>query len=123
MAVGLFFVMVGCGPASVTVTLSPQGSSTQTGKAVVTEKSASTIEVVIDITPSSAGVPQPAHIHVGTACTAAGAVLTGGSLTSVNSSGKRTTTLNLKFSEVKGKVINVHVSDPDPTVVACGVIP
>ena len=103
---------------ALTVVLGPGRDGRQTGTAVLTPQGEKT-QVVINIQPGPAGVPQPAHIHVGS-CPGVGAityplhnVVDGTSTTIVNDS--------LQDLLKGGYAINVHKSTSDlGAYVSCG---
>ena len=88
----------------------PGRDGTQAGK-VHTEVMGAMTKVTLDMTPGTAGSPQPAHIHVGT-CPGVGAVKY--PLTSVVN-GKSETIVNTTMAELASTQysINVHLSVPD----------
>jgi len=106
-------------PESIIVELKSQNNSGQTGKATLTDMDGKT-KVVINIPAGTAGVPQPAHIHVG-ACPAVGAVKY--PLSNVVN-GKSETVLDVSFSTLTKELplgINVHKSGAEAKIyVACG---
>lgn len=106
-------------PKSVTVTLSAQNNSGESGTATLKEESGK-VKVMLDLTGASAGVMQPAHVHMGS-CANLGAVkypLT------FPTNGKSETVLDVKWADLKAGLplaINVHKSPAEATVyVACG---
>lgn len=103
---------------SVTVTLGPGRDGSQPGTAVLTPQGDKT-QVVINVQPGPPGVPQPAHIHVGT-CPGVGAVKY--PLTNVVD-GKSTTIVDDSLQDLLkgGYAINVHKSVSEIGIfVACG---
>jgi hypothetical protein len=101
---------------SVTIVLSPQNNSGQTGTAVLTSEGAGT-RVVINL--SNAPGPHPAHIHDGS-CPNPGAVVF--PLTSVTN-GRSDTLVAASLSELlrAPHAINVHKSPQEiPVYTACG---
>ena len=107
------------GDKPVTVQLSAQNNSGETGTATLTPQGNKT-QVELQITGGPKDVAQPAHIHAG-------------SCTQLNpapkyplqnvSDGKSTTTLDVPLSQIMsgGGAINVHKSAQDlKTYVACG---
>ena len=103
----------------VTVNLSAQNASGESGTATLTPQGDKT-QVVIKLTGAPSGTPQPAHIHDGSCAkldpkprVPLQNVVDGGS----------TTTLDMKLGDImsKGGAINVHKSAADvKTYVACG---
>lgn len=106
---------------SVTVNLSAQNTSGQTGTATLKEQNGKTL-VMIKLVGAPA-TAQPAHIHLG-ACPDPGAVKY--PLQNVVN-GESTTTLDVSLKEIKDlgdAAINVHKSAADiKTYVACGNLP
>ena len=102
-----------------TIALPEQNDSGESGSAVLTEKDGK-VTVSLDMTGFPAGVPQPAHIHVGS-CPDVGAVAY--PLTNVVD-GKSETVLDTTFAKLDAKeplAINVHKSVPESKVyVSCG---
>src|SRR5688500_1888894 len=101
---------------SVTVNLTAQNNSGQTGTAVLTSEGAGTKVV---ITLSNAPGPHPAHIHSG-ACPAPGAVVF--PLTSV-ANGRSETTVAASIADIlrAPHAINVHKSPQEiPVYTSCG---
>ncbi len=102
-----------------TIALGEQNDSGESGSAVLTEKDGK-VTVSLDMTGAPAGVPQPAHIHVGS-CPDVGAVAY--PLTNVVD-GKSVTVLDTTFALLDAKeplAINVHKSVPETKVyVSCG---
>jgi hypothetical protein len=104
----------------VSITLGAGRDASQTGKADLIPQGDKT-QVVINIQPGAAGVPQPAHIHVG-ACPGVGAVKY--PLSNVVD-GKSTTVVDAALPDLLkgGYAINVHRSAQEAGVyVACGAI-
>ncbi|EKD46816.1 MAG: hypothetical protein ACD_67C00056G0006 [uncultured bacterium] len=104
---------------TITVALSAQNNSNESGTATLTDADGKT-KVTIALTGAPAGITQPAHIHTGT-CAVIGAVAY--PLTfPVN--GKSETVLNVTIDELLKKLplaINVHKSASEASVyVACG---
>ena len=60
-------------PTTLQITLAEQNKSGQNGQAVITEIGTSTLKVIVNLTGKPSGVPQPAHIHIGS-CPNPGAV-------------------------------------------------
>lgn len=101
---------------SVTIALSPQNNSGQTGTAVLTSEGAGT-KVVINL--SNAPGPHPAHIHSGS-CPTPGAVVY--PLTSVTN-GRSETVVAASIADIlrAPHAINVHKSPQEiPVYTACG---
>lgn len=106
---------------SITVNLGPGRDASQTGTAVLAARGNQT-EVVVNIQPGAAGVPQPAHIHEGL-CPNVGAVRF--PLTNVID-GRSTTMVNAPLGDLlTGNLsINIHRSQQEAGVyVSCGNIP
>lgn len=104
---------------TITITLSSQNNSGESGTATLTDVNGKT-GVVLALTGAPSGVTQPAHIHTGS-CAAIGGVVY--PLTfPVN--GKSETTLNVTIDELLKKLplaLNVHKSAAEANVyVACG---
>ncbi len=103
----------------VTVTLGAQNASGQEGKATLVETDGKT-KVTIAIGSGTAGIAQPAHIHVGS-CPAPGAVKY--PLTNVVD-GRSETVLDVSLETLTKELplaINVHKSKDDAkTYVSCG---
>jgi len=103
----------------VTVNLSPQNASGESGTATLTPQGDKT-QVVIKLTGAPSGTQQPAHIHDGTCATLDPKPRI--PLQNVVG-GNSTTTLDMKLGDIvsKGGAINVHKSGADvKTYVACG---
>ncbi|MCH7593777.1 MAG: hypothetical protein IIB27_04640 [Chloroflexi bacterium] len=107
--------------ASIIVPLGALNDSGQSGVAVLMDKG-DTIEIVIDISPGAADVPQPIHIHAGSCDTlgdvafALSNVVNGRSVTNVKASLAEITT--------GGFTINGHKSGDEIGVyIACGDVP
>jgi len=103
----------------VTVNLSAQNGSGESGTATLTPQGDKT-QVVIKLTGAPDGVQQPAHIHDGSC-----AKLDPKPRVPLQNvvGGNSTTTLDMKLGDVMGKggAINVHKSAADvKTYVACG---
>jgi len=101
---------------SVTIALSPQNNSGQSGTAVLTSEGAGT-KVVINL--SSAPGPHPAHIHSGS-CPTPGAVVY--PLTSVTN-GRSETVVAASIADIlrAPHAINVHKSPQEiPVYTSCG---
>ena len=106
------------GDESLTVQLSEQNGSGESGTATFTADGART-RVVIDIS-NGTSTPQPAHVHEGSC-----ADLNPQPAYPLESvvDGKSTSTVSATLDELKGKAyaVNVHKSDADlQTYVACG---
>jgi hypothetical protein len=110
-------VQTGLGP--VTFNLSAQNSSGMSGKATVIEVDGRA-QVKVELSGTPLGLPQPAHVHVGS-CAGIGAVKY--PLSNVVS-GNSTTVLSVSMADLKAGLplaINVHKSIAEPGVyVACG---
>lgn len=106
-------------PRTATVALSAQNKSNQSGAATLKEMEGKVL-VTLSVTPGAKGVPQPAHIHLGS-CPTPGDVKY--PLTSVID-GMSETTVNVTYDELmKGGLmaINIHKSQPQvKTYVVCG---
>lgn len=103
----------------VTVNLSAQNASGESGTATLTPQGDKT-QVTIKLTGAPEGVQQPAHIHDGTCATLDPKPRI--PLQNVVG-GTSTTTLDMKLSDIMSKrgAINVHKSASDlKTYVACG---
>jgi LPXTG-motif cell wall-anchored protein len=101
---------------SITINLSPQNNSGQTGTAVLTAEGAGTKVVV---TLSNAAGPHPAHIHSGS-CPTPGAVVF--PLTSVTN-GRSETTVAASIADIlkAPHAINIHKSPQEiPVYTSCG---
>lgn len=103
----------------VTVNLSAQNASGESGTATLTPQGDKT-QVVIKLTGAPDGVQQPAHIHDGSC-----AKLDPKPRVPLQNvvGGNSTTTLDMKLGDImsKGGAINVHKSAADvKTYVACG---
>lgn len=106
--------------ATVTIALTQQNNSGQSGTATLSVDGDQT-RVVIDLANSPAG-PQPAHIHTGTCATLGGVAFN----LEFPRDGKSTSTVNtpLRAIQTGGFAINVHKSPQEFSVyVACGDIP
>ena len=127
-SLGLTLVMVGllvAGGAGVadaaepiTVQLTPQNNSGESGTAVLTEVGTKT-KVVLNLKGAPAGVAQPVHVHKGT-CTKLDPKPAYG-LTTL-SGGKSETTIDVPIGDLrKGYAINGHKSAQEAsTYVFCG---
>jgi len=103
----------------VTVNISAQNASGESGTATLTPQGTKT-QVMIKLTGAPAGTQQPAHIHDGS-CASLDAKPRLPLQNVVD--GSSTTTLDMKLSDImsKGGAINVHKSTADlKTYVACG---
>ena len=117
------FALVAANPAlaqdkPVTVSLSAQNASGESGTATLTPQGDKT-QMVIKPTGAPAGVPQPAHIHDGN-CANLEPKPRIPLQTLVE--GTSTTTVDMKLADImsKGGAINVHKSTADlKTYVAC----
>lgn len=112
-------VGVQAGWEPITVNLSSQNSSGISGKAMVTEVDGRA-QVKIELTGALLGLPQPAHVHVGSCATIGGVKYP---LSNVLS-GKSTTVLSVSMADLKAGLplaVNVHKSVAESgTYVACG---
>lgn len=111
---------VAVGP--VTVQLTPQNNSSETGTATLTEAEGKT-KVVIAVKGQPAGVPQPVHVHKGT-CSQLDPKPAYGLATLTD--GKSETTIDASLASLQsgGFAINGHKSAADAkTYVFCGNIP
>lgn len=121
VAVGAgYYYLVGPGKTSgVTVTLSEQNTSGESGTARLEEVDGKVL-VTISVKGQPAGSVQPAHIHLG-ACPTPGAVVH--PLTSLQNS-TSVTTLDTTLAALKAKLplaINLHKSAAQSQVyIACG---
>jgi len=121
LAATVLLAAAGCGDDSVSVRLTEQGDSGQSGQATITAEGYRTT-VVIELSNQS-GVPQPSHIHQGT-CDDPNP-RPAFALNNV-AGGKATTTINasLALLQVTDYYVNVHKSESEiGIVVACGDIP
>ena len=93
--------------ADLNLTLGPGRDATQAGKVTIQDMGAS-VKVTLDMTPGTAGTPQPAHIHVGL-CPGVGAVKY--PLTNIVN-GKSETTIATSIAELGSTqyAINTHLS-------------
>jgi hypothetical protein len=121
-AVALTGIGLAQGAGPVTVPLTPQNSSGESGTATLTPAGDKTkVEVAISGAPS--GVPQPLHVHKGT-CAQLDPKPAYGLTTMTN--GKSVTTIDVPLSTLQsgGFAINGHKSAQDAkTYVFCGNIP
>lgn len=93
----------------ITVNLSAQNGSGQSGTATLVETNGKSVTVTFNLTGAPKDISQPAHIHMGT-CAKLGAIKY--PLTNVIN-GKSTTTLDVNFGQLKSDLplaINVHKS-------------
>ena len=107
--------------ASIIVPLDALNDSGQSGVAVLMGKG-DTVEIVVDISPGAADVPQPIHIHAGS-CDTLGDVAF--ALSNVVN-GRSVTTVEASLAEITtgGFTINGHKSgDEIGTYVTCGNVP
>jgi len=124
LAVGGLLAGIGLGYAAgpVTIQLTPQNNSGESGTAVLTEVGAKT-KVVVAVNGAPAGVGQPMHIHKGTCANLDPAPAFG--LTTLTD-GKSETTVDVPLTNLQqgGYAINGHKSAQDAkTYVFCGNIP
>ena len=124
LAVGGLLAGIGLGYAAgpVTIQLTPQNNSGESGTAVLTEVGAKT-KVVVAVNGAPAGVGQPMHIHKGTCANLDPAPAFG--LTTLTD-GKSETTVDIPLTNLQqgGYAINGHKSAQDAkTYVFCGNIP
>jgi hypothetical protein len=123
LAVGGLLAGIGLGYAAepITVTLTPQNNSGESGTAVLTDAGPKT-KVVVTINGAPAGVGQPLHIHKGTCAQLNPSPAFG--LTTL-SGGKSETTIDVPIGDLRrGYAINGHKSAQEATVyVFCGNIP
>jgi hypothetical protein len=121
---GLLVTGIGLADAAgpVTIQLTPQNNSGESGTAVLTEVGAKT-KVVVSINGAPAGAAQPLHVHKGTCAQLDPAPAFG--LTTL-SGGKSETTIDIPLTNLQqgGYAINGHKSAQDAkTYVFCGNIP
>lgn len=124
LAVGGLLAGIGLGYAAgpVTIQLTSQNNSGESGTAVLTEVGAKT-KVVVAVNGAPAGVGQPLHIHKGTCAQLDPAPAFG--LTTLTD-GKSETTVDIPLTNLQqgGYAINGHKSAQDAkTYVFCGNIP
>jgi hypothetical protein len=124
LAVGGLLAGIGLGYAAgpVTIQLTPQNNSGESGTATLTEVGAKT-KVVVAVNGAPAGVGQPMHIHKGTCAQLDPAPAFG--LTTLTN-GKSETTVDIPLTNLQqgGYAINGHKSAQDAkTYVFCGNIP
>jgi hypothetical protein len=120
----LFVAGIGVADAAgpVTVQLTPQNNSGESGTAILTEVGAKT-KVVVAINGAPAGVAQPLHVHKGT-CGNINPAPAFGLTTLAN--GKSETTIDIPLTQLQqgGYAINGHKSAQEAqTYVFCGNIP
>jgi Cu/Zn superoxide dismutase len=129
---GFVLVMAGMlgvtvtGPAEaagpVTVQLTPQSNSGESGTATLSEQGPKT-KVVVAVNGQPAGVPQPLHIHKGT-CVQLDPKPAYGLATLTNGKSETTVDVPLATLQAGGFAINGHKSAQDvKTYVLCGNIP
>lgn len=109
----------GDAPASVTLTMSPQNGSNESGTATLTQ-TGKDVQVAIDLQNAPAAA-QPAHIHPGTCAKLDPAPKY--PLSNVVNGKSMTTVKNAQLSDLAGGsfAINVHKSTDDlKTYVSCG---
>jgi hypothetical protein len=113
-------LFAGCGPQSVTKTMSAENSSGQDGTVTLTDKGSAGVEVVIAITANAAepGQPQLAHIHSGR-CPQVGAVTS--PLTNVVDGHSTTTVSGVTLAQLQdgNHAVNVHLASAPGTYVSC----
>ncbi len=106
---------------ALVIKLNEQNNSGQSGQAVITQVGSSTVKVIVNLTGKPSGVPQPAHIHLGS-CPNPGAVKY--PLTNVGNGASQTEIQGLTLQQLLGErplAINVHKSTTEASVyVACG---
>ena len=106
----------------VTVQLTPQSNSGESGSATLSEQGTKT-KVVVAVTGQPAGVPQPLHIHKGT-CAQLDPKPAYGLATLTNGKSETTVDVPLTTLQAGGFAINGHKSAQDvKTYVFCGSIP
>jgi hypothetical protein len=105
----------------ITVQLTPQNNSGESGTAVLTDAGPKT-KVVVEVKGAPAGVGQPLHVHKGTCAQLDPKPAYG--LTTL-SGGKSETTIDVPIGDLrKGYAINGHKSAQEAsTYVFCGNIP
>jgi hypothetical protein len=118
----LLFVLVAVpvSAADVTVQLSAQSSSGESGTATLSDMGANQTKVTLKLTGAPAGTPQPAHVHVGTCATLDPSPKY--PLKSVEN-GESETVLDVSLDTLTAGnlAINVHKSASEASVyVACG---
>lgn len=118
--------VAGAGPAEaagpVTVQLTPQNNSGESGSATLSEQGTKT-KVVVAVTGQPAGVAQPVHIHKGT-CAQLDPKPAYGLTTLTNGKSETTVDVPLTALQAGGFAINGHKSAQDvKTYVLCGNIP
>jgi len=106
----------------VTVQLTPQSNSSESGTATLSEQGKKT-KLVIAVTGQPAGVAQPLHIHKGT-CAQLDPKPAYGLTTLTNGKSETTVDVPLTTLQTGGYAINGHKSAKDvKTYVFCGNIP
>ena len=106
----------------VTVSLTPQNNSGESGTATLTEEGAKT-KVVITVTGAPPGVAQPLHVHKGT-CAKLDPKPAYGLTTMANGKSETTIDVPLRTLQTGGFAINGHKSAQEAsTYVFCGNIP
>jgi Cu/Zn superoxide dismutase len=106
----------------VTVQLTPQNNSGESGSATLSEQGTKT-KVVVSVTGQPAGVAQPVHIHKGT-CAQLDPKPAYGLTTLANGKSETTVDVPLTALQAGGFAINGHKSAQDVnTYVLCGNIP
>lgn len=108
--------------ASLTVPMSAQGLSSESGTAILTDKGNTVTEVRLALSGGSdIANPQQAHIHVGR-CGSNGAIF---APLNTLQGGQSTSTVNYSLSSLQGAkyYINVHNSADINNIMACGDIP
>jgi hypothetical protein len=126
LALAGILAIAGTGPAQaagpVTVPLTPQNSSGETGTATLTPDGNKT-KVVVAINGSPAGAAQPLHVHKGT-CTKLDPAPAYGLTTLSNGKSETTIDVPLNTLQTGAFAINGHKSAQDAkTYVFCGNIP
>lgn len=120
IGLALSFALAACGSSqmSETITMMAQGSSGQSGTAVLTDNGDGTSKLTVTTTGGTDTGMQASHIHVGT-CGSNGMVMY--TLTSV-SQGSSTSTVMAAYSSLTGGkyYINVHNSANLGTIQTCG---
>jgi Cu/Zn superoxide dismutase len=126
LALAGMLAIAGTGPAQaagpVTVQLTPQNSSGETGTATLTPEGNKT-KVAVAINGAPAGVAQPLHVHKGT-CTQLDPKPAYGLTTLSNGKSETTIDVPLNTLQTSAFAINGHKSAQDAkTYVFCGNIP
>ncbi len=108
-------------PTTLQIKLLEQGTSGQGGQAVIISTGTSTVRVIVNLAGKPSGVPQPAHIHLGS-CPTPGAVKY--PLTNVDKGASQTDIPNLTIEQLLSELplaLNVHKSATDlKNYIACG---